>query len=57
MDSSPNIIKVFISMRMRLKGHVEHMGDRVHTEYWYINANERDADVQRRITGKRIREK
>jgi hypothetical protein len=41
--SSPNIIRVIKSRRMRWAGHIAHMGKRsVHTGFWWGDPRERD---------------
>jgi hypothetical protein len=41
--SSPNIIRMIKSRRMRWAGHVARMGEkRVHIEYWWESQKERD---------------
>jgi hypothetical protein len=41
--SSPNIVRVIKSRRMRWAGHVAHMGKgEVHTSFWWGNVRERD---------------
>jgi hypothetical protein len=48
--SSPNIIRMMKSKRMRWAGHVARMGRRgMHIGYWWESQKERDQDVGGRI--------
>jgi hypothetical protein len=41
--SSPNIIRIIKSRKMRWTGHVEHIGRRgMHVEFWWKNQKERE---------------
>jgi hypothetical protein len=42
MNSSPNIVRVIKSRRMRWAGHVARMGERVFIGFWWGNRMERD---------------
>jgi hypothetical protein len=42
VSSSPNIVRVVKSRRIRWAGHVACMGVEVYTGFWWVNLSERD---------------
>jgi hypothetical protein len=42
LDSSPSIIRIIKSRRMRWAGHVARMGRRTRIDYWWESQRERD---------------